>query len=779
MANISRSQKGCLVCKTRKVKCDETASGCVRCYNLGLQCPGYDSRQGRFSSSQASSIVKAIYHDAGRERRSRGACDQCRQAKIRCNQLRPCQRCEKRNLHCTITKRAGSRTAQHDQQLTALNQQPQDSHSSGTPCSFPGTTATAALSNGDADVAHMQQLLSTEANAQAPESDQWLFSDNIPDQLHLLSPLIDRYFERVHSIRGLNFIHRPSFMRALQEGTLQTKYGSALLHIVCAFGALYMSDRLLKSRHENMPGCSWASKAQCQAFHDLGSVSVQNLMALVLLWEYHVRYGSHSSSLMIAACCSRAAQLLRLDVDHQGDGLQQGGTLERITTEESHRRLFWACWFIDVAVGAGVDRLLTISRNIPDVPLPRCEQDFIYQISTTTEKVAPSDFVEGERTVDRSQQSLEAWCIRINYLRGLTLRCVRDGYASPLPWETGSPFRQLVQQLQNWAKELPPHLQLSEENAYIHRDQRQLATWIAMHVTYHVVHCDLFRVTMPSYTFPIGRLLERAPPEFIRIYQQECKYHAEMISRVFQLGLKHGSEALDDTICRVCAYESCRIQIITTRMSQQSRSPEWLAEIWQNLETNLVVLDLAIFHPDQKLSCFRSLMNLLGDSSLFELPEKWVPQLRLLDRDRDCERALQPDNPQSQDHLHPLALFRVAWDEITTAQTPRDKNNSTDPPHIDLSASRSCSYSADQIHGPSGSEQASQMPASATSPATREASSISGAADGLNAPTWSFEPDTSGNSSDTMVDPFAPWELDVPPQQEHSDWLGKANEVYV
>ncbi|KAL3444135.1 hypothetical protein BJX65DRAFT_297784 [Aspergillus insuetus] len=41
MVGVPRS-KGCLQCLKRRVKCDETRPGCLRCANFGSQCPGYN-----------------------------------------------------------------------------------------------------------------------------------------------------------------------------------------------------------------------------------------------------------------------------------------------------------------------------------------------------------------------------------------------------------------------------------------------------------------------------------------------------------------------------------------------------------------------------------------------------------------------------------------------------------------------------------------------------------------------------------------------------------------
>ncbi|KAH7345546.1 hypothetical protein B0J17DRAFT_713105 [Rhizoctonia solani] len=42
-----RSSTGCLTCKCRRKKCDETKPKCVRCQKSGLECPGYIYIQGK------------------------------------------------------------------------------------------------------------------------------------------------------------------------------------------------------------------------------------------------------------------------------------------------------------------------------------------------------------------------------------------------------------------------------------------------------------------------------------------------------------------------------------------------------------------------------------------------------------------------------------------------------------------------------------------------------------------------------------------------------------
>ncbi|KAH3001521.1 hypothetical protein KXV73_001875, partial [Aspergillus fumigatus] len=40
---VSRSRRGCLTCKVRRVKCDEEKPTCCRCRSTGRKCDGYAS----------------------------------------------------------------------------------------------------------------------------------------------------------------------------------------------------------------------------------------------------------------------------------------------------------------------------------------------------------------------------------------------------------------------------------------------------------------------------------------------------------------------------------------------------------------------------------------------------------------------------------------------------------------------------------------------------------------------------------------------------------------
>ena len=53
--NVRQSKDGCIVCKARKVKCDETKPTCLRCHRADKVCEGYGVRdRGRYRSQKSS-----------------------------------------------------------------------------------------------------------------------------------------------------------------------------------------------------------------------------------------------------------------------------------------------------------------------------------------------------------------------------------------------------------------------------------------------------------------------------------------------------------------------------------------------------------------------------------------------------------------------------------------------------------------------------------------------------------------------------------------------------
>ena len=65
-----------------------------------------------------------------------------------------------------------------------------------------------------------------------------MYEDTLPGIGERRRMLVDIYFDRVHPLRCLGFIHKPSFMLAFDRGVAMEEFGRPLVHIICALGAL-------------------------------------------------------------------------------------------------------------------------------------------------------------------------------------------------------------------------------------------------------------------------------------------------------------------------------------------------------------------------------------------------------------------------------------------------------------------------------------------------------------------------------------------------------------
>ena len=131
-------------------------------------------------------------------------------------------------------------------------------------------------------------------------------------------------------------------------------------------------------------------------------------------------------------------------------------------------------------------------------------------------------------------------------------------------------------------------------NAYVHEENNQLPAFYALHLLYHQCFCDLYRVALPGYNFPISSTIEDYRLEERNALQLQCAEHAQAITSILQMALGRRMKSLVDSVCAICAYESSKIQVVYARTSSTSDQA-----VKDNIETNLRALDV-IFSWDKK-----------------------------------------------------------------------------------------------------------------------------------------------------------------------------------
>ncbi|RSL93700.1 hypothetical protein CEP52_013093 [Fusarium oligoseptatum] len=225
----------CRVCRARKwivlkVKCDERPGRCLNCERLDLTCVGH-SHQSPTRDAPAGSTAK--------KKRTYRSCNSCRIAKSKCDGGRPtCFRCGVKSIQCTYD--AGnmpfwahviSKTPTERQARTHVRQ---------------GEEAEVTVAHeheGEASCRHVVPRAVNDPTASFTPLDQspgdpisFLFTPTLPTTPSILRRLAEQYFDNVHPLRCFAFVHKPSFMRRLDEG-FGSDSNSALLHMICAHGA--------------------------------------------------------------------------------------------------------------------------------------------------------------------------------------------------------------------------------------------------------------------------------------------------------------------------------------------------------------------------------------------------------------------------------------------------------------------------------------------------------------------------------------------------------------
>ena len=334
----------------------------------------------------------------------------------RCSGDKPiCVRCRERSLQCDYNDDSEPAWKEH-LRLTAAIQSPSNKTGAG-------------VRTGDHD--REQEHIGSGPNGPRSISyrtrdDSWaLWSPNLPD-IDKVRTLVEYYFTNVHPLRCFGFLHKPSFMRRLDAGDADNG-DDALLHIVCAMGALFFAVE--SGQHAQSPariiaaGSQWAKRAQHLILSQLGIITVENLMAAVLLHDYEIRMANFGNAFMLSGITARMAQALQINLEHSTDILcQDTKSSPDASTKESRRRLMWCCYISDSLVGSGVDQLTLIKDTDIKIQLPCNERNFLLQTACVTEGLEPGQFLKFLDSHELPSNPSENMGIRAYFVRFIAIR---------------------------------------------------------------------------------------------------------------------------------------------------------------------------------------------------------------------------------------------------------------------------------------------------------------------------------------------------------------------
>ncbi|KAI5361261.1 hypothetical protein Slin15195_G123740 [Septoria linicola] len=722
LRKVRRSRLGCETCRARKVRCDERPGRCFNCERLGLICASAGKINGETGSPVLSSPQQAdtngVNSGAGLKRkRTYRSCSDCRASKTRCSGHKPiCVRCREKSLTCRYEDESEPAWKQRVASSVVSQEHPTPSAQSNrgeseltsesitSPIKRPEATPAGSLGLGSPGIATHTPTTSVSDDL------YWLVAENLPD-CHRTRVLVERYFANVHHLRCFAFLHKPSFLQKLDSDGEKMQHGNALLHIVCALGALFYAVECETSRNTILPinpldsGKHWAMHANNLILARLNRISVENLMAAILLHDYEIRMGNYSNAFMLSAITARMAQALQINLEHSTDVLcREPGSGPSASVKESRRRLMWSCYITDALVGSGIDQLTLIDEADIKIQLPCNERNFVLEepcITETLEEGQMLKFLPPELLPSYPQDSMgmTAFYLRHIATRRKVLRYLKHLDSAKPPWYPDSEFAQLDAELRHWYNTLPANLQFTPATLYIRQETSQVGALCALHYAYHQTMCDLYRVGTPGL-YKLRSAFSYGPEQqdFHRHLQLTLFGHARSLATIMAEALRHGPHAIADSWLPTILYDSCKIMLF------------YLTQIIDpKLDSSKALLADTIPHVHNNVKALKIMRSMYAAAMpLSKAAETMVEKIGIeLDRESRNPDFIQEDpysNNETEEQevagsapgtpaqsapdyiLNPLSIYRLARKSIPEKHAPERQLHATPGPPTGVQA---------------------------------------------------------------------------------------------
>ncbi|OBT40062.1 hypothetical protein VE00_09292 [Pseudogymnoascus sp. WSF 3629] len=470
-----------------------------------------------------------------------------------------------------------------------------------------------------------------------------------------------------------------------------------LLHVICALGAKFYALETLNYEREIDPknvlvsGSQWADIAQQQIFGNMNNISVENLMATILLYDHELRVGNYSGAFMISGAATRMLQALQINLEYSTDILCTEPSNMPFCVRESRRRLMWSCYVADSWVGSGVDQLTLIADCDVKVQLPCHERNFVQQIPSITETLTRGQvlkFIPRElRPLDpTNNMGIAAYFARIVRIRKKILRYIKQIDLTQQLQLPDAEFSSLDESCEDWLNSLPPSLRLTTASIYTRKDSSQLGALFVLHCAYNITLCDLYRISMPALLPGLLRTrlsVELTPDQQASraLYQRKCFEHSKDAARILMKAVGHGARFLADTWLCTCAFESTRTMLYYSVQGvdrNQNNGRELVLELIPLFEANMKAMRLMIplfATAEQCYAAATSLMRKAGiGSHLVEGASGTDEQLKSSDIERPVDYA-SPPGETPENVLNPLSIYALTRQNIDEKESVDSRNS--------------------------------------------------------------------------------------------------------
>ncbi|OAL42991.1 hypothetical protein IQ07DRAFT_650613 [Pyrenochaeta sp. DS3sAY3a] len=315
-------------------------------------------------------------------------------------------------------------------------------------------------------------------------------------------------------------------------------------------------------------------------------------------------------------------------------------------------RVVWSCYAVDVITASGVDKNSTWRGDFPEIPLPCSEAEFLTQISSRPTLLSYAL----EHPAIIQSLDLPALSAIVIHLRSAVLRCIRDARLTQNIRDPSSPFMSILHSLEVFFANLPPKCHFTELNMYMHKDQHTLGALISLHYFYHAAMCDLTRISLPGFNFPLAASFRSTPDSFTAQCQQRCLFHAKEISKIIFASQVHGRLAFDDTFAADVTFESTKIHIVCAALNLGGIEPTPGPRVV--ISRNIDALKMSASGMSNQSPHIRALSSLCVGFGFHEIAKQCGDT-----GSSEGESEAEVTGPADEHYLIKTALFRRAQSE--------------------------------------------------------------------------------------------------------------------
>ena len=434
---------------------------------------------------------------------------------------------------------------------------------------------------------------------------------------HHLIALVESFFREEYPLPSYSFLHPASTLTKCRAGTLDPCLSLALAGVA----TLHISIRLQagKCGHENSIvvqdednnttthslNCACHGVTPIQAaeqiiWSSIESPTIARLQALLLCINHRMHTGRFQRAFMLAAMAARFAAALRLHREHQG--------LDFVA-QETRRRIVWSLKLVERYFSIGLPEFELCPFDGIYIQLPCVES--AYQAGSTDQTTAEHPNFSLPLEDDCGAYRL---CVNLESLRRDIVKLGRAFACSErISPQIPSLIRSFERTLFEIGAKLPngPDLSFDQINALI--TSRWLPRHVALQLSWHQCHCDLYRLLLRGYPEAaprpeleaLSRQGKHGPDEvgcndILLRAERQCLHHSKAIILILTLLNQQSPRfcflEFDTTIC---AYHATRLLFFISKSGRdvQSRPSEEFAA--SRLE--LCLAALRRFFPQSKL----------------------------------------------------------------------------------------------------------------------------------------------------------------------------------